>query len=116
MLKYQQSTKKIVKKSLAGLFIALGAINVIQCTALAEVSERISRQLISEINSEQGNFEKKYDELRQKEGPLWMHAQIYGELPECITSAWYQSSKRMPHATMQFIRRGPSRKGFIIQL
>ena len=68
MLKYQQSTKEIVKKSLAGLFIALGAINVIQCTALAEVSERISRQLISEINSEQGNFEKKYDELRQKEG------------------------------------------------
>ena len=79
MLKYQQSTKEIVKKSLAGLFIALGAINVIQCTALAEVSERISRQLISEINSEQGNFEKKYDELRQKEGPLWKDKD-YGEL------------------------------------
>ena len=68
-----------MKKSLAGLFIALGAINVIQCTALAEASEKVSKALISEINSDHGNFEKKYDELRQKEGPLWKE-QKYEEL------------------------------------
>lgn len=68
-----------MKKSLAGLFIALGAINVIQCTALAEASEKVSKELISEINSDHGNFEKKYDKLRQKEGPLWKE-QKYEEL------------------------------------
>ena len=60
-----------VKKLLAGFFVALGAINVIQCTALAEASEKVPKELISEINSDQGNFKRKYDELRRKEGLLW---------------------------------------------
>ena len=60
-----------MKKLLAGFFVALGAFNVIQCTALAEASEKVSKELISEINSDQGNFERKYDELRRKEGLLW---------------------------------------------